>query len=428
MLLTLRVTGPEASDLEVLLDKCPDKLHTVKLPFGMAHVFFPEVSPDAVTAALVLDVDAVDGSPGGSRAGFAMANGAALSLAIAHVFRYALAARCPKRPDLVTSILPVVARVSSFTVRRGTDDVRAFFAPLGYDVACSEHALSEETDAVRHDAHLTKRCTLFEVLSHLFVLAPVLDASVGDRVLDGEIQTLFMHAEGALRGHPAAERIMHAYGSRRLSGPYAALARLWAADSNGAPTNVDTSDVASLLDDARIDAIVAQLRLASVHSVVDLACGDGKLLLRLVREKALTRIVGLDVSSRMLDAAAARMKLDRRAGKKSERLELLHGSLYYKDSRLRGFDAAVLVDMIQFVYPNRLADVEKVVFDDAQPSTVVVMMNAAGGDASSEARHDWSVDKFDAWARSVSSGRGYRLGLSRVGSANSGAAMAVFSR
>jgi hypothetical protein len=84
MLLTLRATGHRATDLETLLDKCSDKLHTVHLPFGMAHVFFPEVSPDAVTAALALDVDGVTN---GSSAEFARANAATLSVAIAEVFR-----------------------------------------------------------------------------------------------------------------------------------------------------------------------------------------------------------------------------------------------------------------------------------------------------------------------------------------------------
>jgi 3' terminal RNA ribose 2'-O-methyltransferase Hen1 len=434
MLLTLRVTGPHASDLGVLLDMCPDKLHTANLPFGRAHVFFPEVSPEAVTSALVVDIDAVDWSSNGSPLGFAMANAASLSVAITRVFGDALAARCQKRPDLVTAILPVEASVSSFSCRRAADDARVLFAPLGYAVEVMEEAPSELPSAsgveVRHDVRLTKQCSLYEILSHLYVLGPVLDGHAGDHVLDGEVETLMLHVEGTVRGHPANERISQAYSARRAARTRAALERLLAADAARALTNVDTSSVASALDDARMDAIIATLRAASVHSVIDLGCGDGKLLSRLVREKALTRIVGLDVSSRMLDASAARMKLDRRVGKKSERIELFHGSLFCKDSRLRGFDAAVLADVIQFVDSYRLADVERVVFDHAGPATVVVLMNGLAGDASTlkEAARGWSTNKFDAWASSVSHARGYRLGLTSIGSASSGARMAVFSR
>jgi 3' terminal RNA ribose 2'-O-methyltransferase Hen1 len=435
MLLTLRVTGPHASDLAVLLDKCPDKLHTVNLPFGRAHVFFPEVSPESVTAALVVDVDAVDWSSNGSPGGFAMANAASLSVAIARALGDALAARCQKRPDLVTATLPIEARLNIWGFgSRAADDARVLFAPLGYAVEVVDEPLCEQSSAsgaeVRRQVRLTKQCALYEILSHVYVLGPVLDGHAGDRVLDSEVETRMLHVEGVVRGHPANDRITQAYGARRVARTRAALGRLLAADAARAQTNVDTHGVPSALDDARMDAIIAVLRAASAHSVIDLGCGDGKLLSRLVREKTLTRIVGLDVSSRMVDAAAARMKLDRRGGKKSERLEVFHGSLFYKDSRLEGFDAAVLADVIQFVDSYRLSDAERVVFEHARPATVVVLMNGLAGDASTskEDRFGWSTNKFDVWAKGVSHDRGYRLGLTSIGSGSSFARMAVFSR
>jgi hypothetical protein len=150
----------------------------------------------------------------------------------------------------------------------------------------------------------------------------------------------------------------------------------------------------------------------------------------LVREKTLTRIVGLDVSSRVLDAAAARMKLDRRGGKKSERIELLHGSVFYADSRMHGFDAAVLADVVQYVAPERLGDIERAVFHDALPSTVVAMMNGTNRDGSVPPglEHRWSTNQFDAWAGGVSERRGYRVRLLSLGSSGSTTRMAVFSR
>lgn len=435
MLLTLRVTGSHAADLEVLLDKSRDKLHSTRLPFGFAHLFFPEVSAEAVTVALIVDVDAVAWSSNESFARVATANAPRLSVAIARMLSTALAARATQRPELVTAILPIEARVSSFVVSTDSDDLRSLFVPLGYEVGITEHPSSSASTNVEGHVHqsvrLVKQCPLFEVLSHIYMLGPVLERNTNDAVLEGEREPLLLHAEGAARGHPLSDRILQAYAPRRTSEAAAAFERLLAAEGSEGKTRLTTAMSTTLLDEARMDAIVYELREVAAHSVVDLGCGDGKLLARLVREKALTRIVGFDVSSQLLEAAASRMKLDRRGAKKSERLELLHGSLFYADARLQSFDAAVLVDVLQYVDPERLVDVENVVFSRARPSTVVVMMNGAGREVSSEtdtATDAWTSQQFDFWASGVSERCAYRVRLLSIGSAQLPARMAVFSR
>lgn len=431
MLLTLRVTGSHASDLEVLLDKRPDKLDVTRLSFGSALVFFPEVSPEAVTVALALDVDAVALSPNLFAQPFAEPNGAMLSAAIASVFRTALDARLPHHPALVTSILPIQVRIAAFSAARGTDELRALFGPLGYSIVVEEPASTTPSALAGNIVRLEKHLSLYEVLSHLYVLLPVVDGRANDRVLEDQRDALVMHAEGVVRGHPAGDRILQAYSVRRPSETALAFHRLQAKDPLAGQT-IPEAD--SLLDDARMDAIVLELREVSAHSVIDLGCGDGKLLGRLVREKALTRIVGFDVSHRLLDGAASRMKLDRRGGKKSERMELVHGSLFYADSRMQGFDAAVLADVVQYVPADRLMDLEKSVFEHAKLATVVVL--ASGGrrvDVEEGAQtvnltNGWSTHQFDAWATGVSERRGYRVRLLSPGSSAQVTRMAVFSR
>ena len=59
MLLTLTLTRPPATDLGHLLHKHPDRLQSFSLPFGHAHVFYPEASDERCTAALMLEVDPV---------------------------------------------------------------------------------------------------------------------------------------------------------------------------------------------------------------------------------------------------------------------------------------------------------------------------------------------------------------------------------
>src|SRR5690348_13510029 len=64
VLLTITYTRPPATDLGHLLHKHPAKYQSFALPFGQAHVFYPEVSEESCTAALLLEVDPIGVSRG----------------------------------------------------------------------------------------------------------------------------------------------------------------------------------------------------------------------------------------------------------------------------------------------------------------------------------------------------------------------------
>src|SRR5213595_1445614 len=119
MLLTITSTRPPATDLGYLLHKNPSRVQSFALSFGQAHVFYPEVSPERCTAALLLDVDPVGlvrrgGRPAGE--GHALEQyvndrpyvaSSFLSVAIAQVFGSALAGRCRERPELAERPIPL---------------------------------------------------------------------------------------------------------------------------------------------------------------------------------------------------------------------------------------------------------------------------------------------------------------------------------
>jgi hypothetical protein len=46
MLLTITNTHPPATDMGYLLHKNPARAQSFGLPFGTAHVFYPEASPE----------------------------------------------------------------------------------------------------------------------------------------------------------------------------------------------------------------------------------------------------------------------------------------------------------------------------------------------------------------------------------------------
>ena len=113
------------------------------------------------------------------------------------------------------------------------------------------------------------------------------------------------------------------------------------------------------------------LRASGARRVLDLGCGAGALLERLVRD-GYDEVVGVDVSIRALEQAARRLKLDLLSDAQRERIKLLQSPLTYRDRRLTGYDAAVLVEVIEHLDPPRLAAAERNVFASARPSTVVV--------------------------------------------------------
>src|SRR3954451_14164266 len=152
MLLTLTLTRPPATDLGYLLHKHPERVQEFSLPFGAAHVFYPEAGEDRCAACLLLDVDPVGivrgkGSAEGLLAQYVndrpYVASSFLSVAISQVYGSALQGRCKDRPDLATAPIPLSARLDVLPVRGGEAFLRAVFEPLGYAVECERHPLDE---------------------------------------------------------------------------------------------------------------------------------------------------------------------------------------------------------------------------------------------------------------------------------------------
>ncbi|HRW54297.1 MAG TPA: 3' terminal RNA ribose 2'-O-methyltransferase Hen1, partial [Phycisphaerae bacterium] len=141
---------------------------------------------------------------------------------------------------------------------------------------------------------------------------------------------------------------------------------------------------------------------------------------------SLERIVGLDVSHAALQKAADRLRLERMSPTQRSRIELMHGSLTYRDDRLKGFDAATVIEVIEHLDPPRLAAFERVLFEFARPSMVVVTTpNAeynvkwetlpAGSMRHHDHRFEWTRSEFQAWAKEVAERFGYEARFLAIG-------------
>lgn len=446
MLLTITTTHRPAGDLGYLLHKRPDRFQSFDLSFGRARVFYPEAGEDRCTAALMLDVDAVGLVRGRNRdQDFQLAQyvndrpyvaSSFLSVAIAQVFGSALQGRCKERPELVATPIPLEARLAVLAVRGGEPVLRMLFEPLGYEVEAVRHALDERFpewgEGPYFSVTVRKTTTLAELLTHLYVLVPVFDTRKHYFVGEDELEKLLAKGEGWLAGHPAKDEIARRYLGNRMSLVRSALSRLVDeddADDDGEPEKEKAEEKlerALSLNEQRLMTVLAALRAGGARRVLDLGCGEGKLLRELLKDRQFEEIVGMDVSVRPLEIAARRLKLDRLPDNQAERLKLIHGSLMYRDKRLAGFDAAAVVEVVEHLDPPRLKAFERALFEFAKPKSVVLTTpnreyNAvwetlpAGQFRHADHRFEWTRAEFRAWANDIAERYGYEVRFVGVG-------------
>lgn len=448
VLLTISTTHRPASDLGFLLHKHPDRVQTFAESVGTATVLYPEVSEERCTAALFLDVDPIRlartlgrRSPDHSLAQYVndrpYAASSLLSVALGKVFNTARAGTCKARPALAADDIPLEIDIPVLACTGGPDVARRIFEPLGWRVDAQTIALDDafpEWGASRYIAlRLSGTMRLAAALNHLYVLLPALDQSKHYWQNDDEVDKLIRSGSGWLADHPEYRLITQRYLGRRRSLVRSALERL-AELGDDAPeiyttTNEEQADVrpglARLpLHQRRRDVVCRTVTGLNAQSVLDLGCGSGQLLTELVRNRDLVRITGLDVSSLALEIAARRLRIDDGDDRLRRRVTLLQGALTYEDERLRGYDVAVLMEVVEHIDPPRLPALEHVVFAAARPRAVIVTtpnseynVNYEGlsGMRHPDHRFEWTRTEFSDWARQVARRNGYDVRLDGIG-------------
>ena len=449
MLLTLSTTHAPATDLGYLLHKNPARPQTFETAFGAAHVFYTEATQDKCTAALMLEVDPVGlvrnrRGPGGE--GFSLQQyvndrpyvaSSFLSVAIAQIFGSALNGTSKERPELAATPISLTARISVLPCRGGEPLLRRLFEPLGHRVTATQHPLDEKFpewgEGPYYTVELTHRITLHDLLTHLYVLIPVLDNDKHYWIDEAEVEKLLRHGKPWLGTHPEKELITGRYLKHRPHLANLALARLMEADPDDVEeveekhvTEEERVEQKISLNEHRLSTVLTALRNSGAKRVLDLGCSYGNLLRRLLEDKQFELIVGLDVSHRALEIASERLRLDRLPERQRERIKLLHGSLIYRDERLAGFDAAAVVEVIEHLDEPRLAAFERVLFEFARPGTVVVTTPnveynvrfetlPAGQFRHRDHRFEWTRAQFRDWANDGASRFGYSVTFSPVG-------------
>jgi len=450
MLLTITTTHTPADDLGHLLHKHPDRFQSYDLSFGRAHVFYTEVSAERCTACLLLNVDPVGLVRGKGAANVLLAQyvndrayaaSSFLSVALSRVFGSALQGRCKDRPELAETAIPLSARIDVLPVRGSQRLLWEIFEPLGYAVEAERHNLDERFpewgEGPYFSVNLRTTARLSELLAHLYVLIPVFDNHKHYWIGADELEKLLSHGNGWLARHPLKEEITRRYLKFQPSLYRQALARLADDQEVSAPEDDEkqadlpelTLETPLSLNEQRLEAVVATLTSSGARRVLDLGCAEGRLIKRLLREKQIEQIVGLDVSIRSLERATERLKLDRLSEAQAGRVRLIHGSLTYRDRRLEGFDAAALVEVIEHLDPPRLRALERTVFEFAHPKTVVLTTPNREYNATWENvgdrklrhpdhRFEWTRAEFQSWALGVGERHRYSVRFVPIGPTN----------
>jgi 3' terminal RNA ribose 2'-O-methyltransferase Hen1 len=452
MLLTISSTHEPASDLGYLLRKNPERFQSFDVFGGVAHVFYPEVTDKRCTVVLFLEVDPIGlVRRQGNRGRVPTAGGidqyvndrpyaatSLLSVALGKVFASARTGESKERPELAAAVMPLEITIASLPSNGGAELIRSLFEPLDYLVTVSELPLDKTQRgwgvSRYHSVELRTTKRLSDVLTHLTVLIPALDGEKHYWVGEEEVQKLLDRGGEWLRSHPQVEIITRGYLNDRRALTRDALRRL-SDDDDLDPDGRESQGEAAestlerplKLNDLRTEALLAVLVDVGALRVVDLGCGEGRLLERLLADGRYTSILGMDVSMRVLERAAVRLRIDQMAPRMKDRIALVQGSLTYRDRRLEGWDAAVASEVIEHLDPDRLDAFARTIFGHARPGAVILTTpnaeyNAlfpslpAGKFRHPDHRFEWSRAELTDWASSVCAAYGYSVTFRSVGS------------
>lgn len=463
MLLTITAEGENAAALSFLLHKHPDKLQQAELSVGTAYVFYPESGKEKVTAALLLDIDPIGmvrNAKNFAGKDFLLGQyvndrpyvaSSFMSSAISKAFSSAMNGSCKEHPEFIDMPLALTAKISVLPAPRGGELlIKRLFEPLGYTVEAERHLLDTQFSEWGYGKYFTltlkNTLPLKDLLSHLYVLIPVLDTEKHYFITQNEVEKLLQKGKGWLEQHPEREIIVSRYLINLKSLVRSAFEVLQAAEDGIIPSADDETEQDELtkiedtaaahtqlqkakkerLHDIRLKLVTEKLKQSGAASVIDLGCGDGKLLRLLLKEKQFTRIAGTDVSYSELEKSQDKLHWNEMPEKQRERISLFQSSLTYRDKRFSGFDAAAVVEVIEHLDPNRLPALEKSLFTYAKPQTIVLTTPnreynvryenlSAGKVRHSDHRFEWTRSEFVTWAERVARGNNYTVAFFPVG-------------
>ncbi|HCA41863.1 MAG TPA: 3' terminal RNA ribose 2'-O-methyltransferase Hen1 [Bacteroidetes bacterium] len=448
MILSISTSHKPTSDLGYIFHKHPDKFQSFNFSAGKYHIFYPELNNDKATICLLLDIDPIEivkilrnNTPDGFPLGDYVNDrpyvaSSFMSVAIAKGFSSAIKGKCKEKPELVNTKLPFEVFITSLPSPKGGEIlIRKLFEPLGYQLEIERQTLDlkfpEWGMSKYYNVKLKNTLTTKELLSHLYLLIPVLDFDKHYFISDDEIEKLIDKGTTWLNIHPEKEQIIRRYLINLNSLTSKALERI--SDNeilNNETEKISIKDVTEqkkeTLHIKRINTVVDKLIESGAKTILDLGCGEGKLIKQLLKHKQFNKITGMDVSYNELLKAKERLNYNDLPPKQKERINLIHGSLTYRDKRLEGYDAAALIEVIEHLELSRLKSMERVLFEFAKPKLIIITTPNKEYNSiwekldSIDMRHkdhrfEWTRSEFLNWSINISKTYNYNSEIFPIG-------------
>ncbi|MDE6425110.1 MAG: 3' terminal RNA ribose 2'-O-methyltransferase Hen1 [Ruminococcus sp.] len=439
MILTITYTGHDTQDLGYLLHKNPYRPQEFSLNSGMAYVFYPEVSDEKTTMALLLDINPIDlakGKQGSATGGlFDYVNdrpytaSSFLSTAITRIFNTAMNGRCDKKPELADTPIDLTANIFSI---HGTEEfARKIFEPLGYTVKTTKNILDEKFSEWGESPYINLEISgsvkLSDLLNHIYVLIPVFDKQKHYYISEDEIDKLISHGGEWLTDHPAKNEIIYRYFLMKKSYAHRTIDRLTESEPVEEITDEEPKDEKKIsLNSMRLETVKNAVLASGAESVIDLGCGECRLTKILLEQKQIKKVTAIDVSAHELEKAKSRLHYDTMNEHRRNKLTLMQASLTYRDKRFSGYDCACVIEVIEHIEPLRLPAFERNVFEFANPATVILTTPnreynenyefiQSGQLRHNDHRFEWTREEFKKWADYICKKFGYTVTISGIG-------------
>lgn len=449
MLLTIRYEGENSNVFSYLLHKQPERVQTFSLPFGKAHLFYTENLEEKSTIALLLDVDSNDlmskkmldkrdpyMDPYINDRPYVASS--LLSAAMAKVFCSALGGNDKVYPELVNQKHSFTVSVSVIRSRGGEQNIRQIFEPLGYEVEIKGQLLDDQFPEWGESPyyHLVLRGSvrLKDLLTQLYICLPALDRWKHYFVSENELQKLLQKGGDWLPTHPMRDFIIKGYLSHQKNLAKKAIHLLKDGSRiipNPKQKKIETKfsvtkpKISNKYTEIKIKSVIKKIKELGVTKIIDLGCGNGKLIKQLVKNQKLTVIKGMDHSNRSLKEARDRLNLPAQ-----KQVRLFLGSLLYQDPRTKGMDLAILLEIMDHVDEESLPFLETNLFAYMGVEYLIITVrnaeyNGLGNEVDqgtarySQIQIKWTRKELEAWVEGIKSRYPYQAEIIPIGKEHS---------
>lgn len=293
------------------------------------------------------------------------------------------------------------------------------FEPIGYEVTINrpeiEYSIPIKTKSSARYISIKGMKTLQEGLRHLFVLIPVIDNYKHYFIDEKEIEKLERYGEGWLEQHPLRDLIYRQ--ALRFKEIYSLV-------ENSSKDEKKIEPVKKVrLNELRYEKIVNTVSEMKPRSVVDFGSGEGKLSVQLGFVEGITEILAVEPSeSASLKALERFNKVKNK--EKFVNPELLWGSLFYYDERLKDKDVIILCEVIEHIDESRLPKAMDTLLHDYQPGALIITTPNRDYnelyDMEEHLRHndhrfEWTRAEFRQWCTERNHGNDYELLFDGIG-------------